>query len=354
VATPVLDGDDEGGKLDQLLIGIGVPLSNRQAIVTGYRSFSQISQNPYNLTNFINTHIPAKLRGLLPLVIQEMFPGSEQESQDAPYFYPAQGHFRSGPQFFPGPRSSYQPHWAGEPYATDPRYPWPAPPGTSEDPQVAALKKQIEDNKKQNDDILGELQAERAERAKERQEQKDNERDAALQSQINAVGGKVDGMFSEVSMLVKGLSEQIQRGASEGEVSRTQQLAEQVGELKDTIASQREERLLNTVDSLRSELGEVRQKLSAEPTGKTTEDLISQTVPLALSKLDNLGSTVKEELRGIRQQAADGKLPNLSIPNASAAKTGDPADPMKTAQQIAGARAIEDRVLALSGRHPRS
>ena len=349
VRVPAFDDDDEGARLDRLLIGIGVPLLNRQAIVTGYRSFGQISENPYNLTNFINTHIPPKLRGLLPLVIQEMFPGTEQAPQDAPFFYPPQGQFRPPPQFYPGQRPVYQTRWADDSFAYDPRYTRPAPQGYAGpeevNPEIAALKKQ-------NADILEELKANREERAQERAEQREKERDAAFQGQINALGGKLDGVFTEVSTMVKGLTDQIQRGHTEGEASHTQQLADKVTTLTEKIADQREVQLQSTVDALRGELGEVRQKLNAEPTGKTTEDLLSQAIPLALSEARNIGATVTTELQGIRQQAADGKLPNLSVPNAG--KTGDLADPMKTAQQIAGARAVEDKVLALAGRQPRS
>jgi uncharacterized protein YoxC len=226
--------------------------------------------------------------------------------------------------------------------------PPPSPETAEANPLVLALQKQV-------DGILGELQAERTERAKEKEEQRQKERDAALQGQINAVAGKVDSALIEISGVVKGLTEQIQRGYTEGETSRTQQLAEKVDTLTETIASQREAHLQSTVDGLRGELGEVRQKLNAEPTGKTTEDLISQAVPLALQKLDSLGDTVKGELQGIRQQAADGKLPSLTPPTLpGAGRPGEPADPVKAAQQIAGARALEDELLTLTAGRPRS
>jgi hypothetical protein len=225
-----------------------------------------------------------------------------------------------------------------------PPYPRAAPSAETAEanPQVVALQKQVEG-------ILGELQAERAERAKERQEQQEKEREAAWRDDLNAVVSKVDGTFKEIGEMVKGLGAQIQAGKAEGERSHTQLLVEQVGALKDTIASDREAQLIGTVDALRGELGEVRQKLNVEPTGKTTEDLLSQGIPLALAKLDNLGETVKGELRGIRQQAADGKLPSLTPPTPpGAGQQSGQADPVKAAQQIAGARALEDDILAMT------
>ena len=359
VSAPALDGDDEGAHLDQLLIGIGVPLLNRQAIVTGYRSFGQISQNPYNLTNFINTHIPPKLRGLLPLVIQEMFPGTNQEPQDSPYFYPAQGqgYSRSSPQFWPGHRPGYPAAWPDERFAYDPRYSRPAPQGLEPEasPIVLALQKQVDILAKQSDGILGELQAERAERAKEQQEQREKDRDAALQAQISAVALKVDSTFKEMTDMVKGLGDQLQRGNADTATSHTQQLVEEVGALKDAIASQREERLQATVDALRGELVTVSQKLNAEPTGKTTEDLISAAIPVLGARLENLGSGIKDELKGIREQAGQGKLPNLTLPNPPQAPPKPASNnPVEAAQQIAGFRAVEDRIMAMTGRQPRS
>jgi uncharacterized protein YoxC len=223
--------------------------------------------------------------------------------------------------------------------------PPPSPETAEANPQVVALQKQV-------DGILGELQAERAERAKEKQEQKDKERDAALQAQINAVAGKVDSSFQEISGVVRALTDQIQRGNTEGETSRTQQLAEKVETLTETIASQREAHLQGTVEALRGELGEVRQKLNTEPTGRTSEDLLSQSIPLAVAELRNLGDAVKEEARSIRLQAADGKLPSLTPPTLpGAGRPGDSADPVKTAQAITGARAIEDEILTLTAGH---
>lgn len=349
VGPPALDGDDEGAHLDQLLIGIGVPLLNRQAIVTGYRSFEQISQNPYNLTSFITTHLPTKLRSLLPLVIQEMFPG-EQEDPAPHYFGQAHRQFREGFQYWPGQRPPYQPDWARESYAYDPRYtrPMPLSETAEPNPQVVALEKKV-------DVILGELQAERAARAKEQEEQRDKDRDAALLNQINAVATKLEGSLVGIAGVVKTLGDQFTRGQTDGERSHSQLLAEKVETLSQTITNEREATLKNTVEALRGELVTVSQKLSAEPTGKTTEDLISSALPILGARLESLGTGIKDELKGLREQAGKGQLPNLSLPNARAS-TDNPAstDPLKVAQQIAGARAVEDRIMATAGRQPRS
>ena len=142
--------------------------------------------------------------------------------------------------------------------------------------------------------------------------------------------------------MVKGLSEQIQLGRGVAEASQGQQLAEKVETLTKTIADQREAQLQGSVDSLRSELGDVRQKLNTEPTGKTTEDLISLGIPVLAGKIDNAATMIGSELKGIREQVGDGKLLTLTPP-ANAQKAA--ADPLKTAQQIAGAVALEDEIL---------
>ena len=149
--------------------------------------------------------------------------------------------------------------------------------------------------------------------------------------------------------MVKGLSEQIQRGQGVAEASQGQQLAERIEILTKTIADQREAQLQGSVDSLRNELGDVRQKLNTEPTGKTTEDLLSQGIPLAVAELRNVGATVTTELKGIRAQAGEGKFPMLAPPNPPIpGKAVDSASPLKTAQQIAGAVALEDDILKLA------
>ena len=269
-----------------------------------------------------------------------------------PYFYSGHGQGRLPPMYWPGQRPPpYQAPWEWDYSANgNPRPRQPAPQGQSpeEDPRVVALQKQV-------DVILGELQAERAERAKEKEEQRQNERDAALRTEISTVAGKVDSSLQEISGTVRALSEQIQRGNAEGEISRTQQLAEQVGNLTQTIASQREAQLQSTVDALRGELLQVSQRINVEPTGKSTEDLIALGIPILGAKIDNLGNMVGGELQGIRKQAADGKLPVLTPPNPpTPGKAVDPADPVKTAQQISGARAVEDRILAMASGQPRN
>ena len=344
VNAAALDGDDEGAHLDQLLIGIGVPPANREAIVTGFRSFSAVSQNPYNLTNFINTHVPPKLRSSVPLVIQEMFPGAEQEAPDVPYFYQGHGQVRPSPVYWPGQRPP--------PYQAPQEWGYfangnPRPQGQSpeEDSRVVALQKQVEG-------ILGELQTERAERAKEKQEQLEREREGAWQAQFKGLASEVDSSLKAVGDMVKDLATQIHQGRTEVETSDTQKLVEQVGNLTQTIASQRETQLQGTVDALRSELLQVSQKLNTEQTGKTTEDLAALGIPLAVAELRNMGNTVTTELKGIRTQVAEGKLLSLTPPTPG--KPGAPDDPVKTAQQIAGARAVEDRILEMAGGQPRS
>jgi hypothetical protein len=229
------------------------------------------------------------------------------------------------------------------------------PHGLEENPLVVALQKQVDTLQKQGDGILGELQAERAARVKEQQEQREKDRDAVLQAQINAVALKVDSTFKEFSDMLKGLGEELQRGSANTATSQRDQLAEKVQALSETIASQREAQLLGTVDALRNELITVSQKLNTEPTGKTTEDLISAGLPVLGSRLQELGSGIKDELKGIREQVGKGQMPILSLPNAPPSSMQPASDnPMETAQQIAGARAVEDRILAMAGRQPRS
>ena len=338
--------DEEEVHLDSLLDGIGIPPPQRQTIVKGWRHFPVLHQHPANLESYIASVVGPKFRASLPLVVHAMFPGTEQEETSPQYMYGRPGYGGRAPVFWQGYGGSpYPRQWEMEPppYFYSP-YARAAPSADTAEanPQVAALQKQVET-------MSTELLAERAERARESLEQKEKEREAAWQAQLNAVVNKVDSTFKEFGDLVKHLGEQIQAGKSEGERSHTEQLVEQVEALKDTLASDREARLQGTVDALRGELGEVRQKINTEPTGKTTEDLISQGIPLALAKLDNLGETVTGELRGIRQQAADGKLPSLTPPTPPGDRNprGE-ADPVKTAQQIAGARALKNDILAMT------
>ena len=345
--------DDDEVHLDELLDGIGVPQAQRLTIVKGWRIFPVLHLHPSNLETHIVGIVGPKFRGQVRLVVDAMFPGAEQEAPAAQYMYGPPPYGRPNSMGWPGQSAPpYSRPWEMDPYfhGYTPYYrqgPQSAA-KTEADPQVVELQKKF-------DGILGVLDTERAERAKERQEQREKERDAALQAQINTLGSKVDGVFSEVSTLVKGLSDQIQRGHTEGETSQNQQLAQKIETLTEKIADQREAQLLGTVDALRGQIDTLDKKLNAEPTGKTTEDLIATGIPLAINKLDAMGNMIGGELKGIREQAADGKLPNLNVPKTGGAgKAGDPTDPVKAAQQIAGARAVEDKVLELASRQPRS
>ena len=337
--------DEDERHLDQLLDGIGVAVSQRQTIVKGWRIFPVLHQHPSNLENHILGIVGPKFRGQVPLVVHAMFPGAEQEASIPQYMYEQPRYGRQAPMFLDGRRPSpYQRDWEYEGPPPDYRYYRSAPPveTAAASPEVVELRKQV-------DGILGEFQAERAERAKERLEQQEKERDVAWQAQLGAVSAKVDTAFKEISDVVKGLVAQIQLGRGDAEVSQTQLLAEKVETLNKTISDQREAQLRDTVEGLRGELGDVRQKLNAEPTGKTTEDLLSQGLPLAIAELRNVGGTVTSELKGIRQQAADGKLPSLTPPVIPGAKDqAGSADPVNTAQQIVGARALEDEILTMA------
>lgn len=339
---------DDGNLLDQLLLGIGVPQTQRQSIVTGYRIYATIRDNPYNLFTFINSRVSPNLRAQVPLVVQEMFPGGEQDSPDMPYLYRRPRQDGPGPMLWQGQgRWSGSQPWAGPPDVYyDPRYSRPMLPvgqNGEANPQVVALQKQV-------DAILGEFQAERAERAREKQERDLKDRDAAWQAQLNALAAKVDGTYKDLGDLVKGLGDQLQKGHSEVEGSRTQELAQKVTALTEIIASQKDAALLTSVEALHKELATVQQKVNSEPTGKTTEDLLSQGIPLALEKIDGLGNTIRGELQGIRAQAAAGQLPGIALPTApTSGKPPGAASPVETAQQIAGARQLEDEILAQVG-----
>ena len=145
--------------------------------------------------------------------------------------------------------------------------------------------------------------------------------------------------------LVKALGEQIQQGDSDVETSRTQQLVEKVNTLTQTIADQRELALVTSFEGLQKELSDIRSRVNVEPTGKTTEDLLSQGIPLVIGELRSVGNTLTGELKGIRAQAAEGKLPMLAPPAApTPGKPGGLA--VETAHQIADARVLEDEILS--------
>ena len=342
--------DEQEGLLDEALDGIGATPIERQTIVKGWRRFPVLRQHPHNLETYITGILGTKKQRSVGLVVHSMFPGAEQEVPANPYMYDGPGRNGPGPMYWPGQRAPHPQQWGPEPYPYF-VYNQPGRPPTANgeaDPQVVALQKQV-------DVILGELQAERAERAREKQERDQKDRDAAWQAQLNALATKVDGTYKDLSDLVKGLGDQLQRGHSEVEGSRTQELSEKVTNLTEIIASQKDAALLTSVEGLHKELAAVQQKVNAEPTGKTTEDLLSQGIPLALEKMDGLGNTIRGELQGIRAQAAAGQLPGIALPSAPIpTKTPGAASPVETAQQIAGARQLEDEILSAVGGQARS
>lgn len=347
--SPYLEEDE--AHLDELLDSIGILQVQRQTIVKGWRNLPVLHQHPANLENYIVNIVGPKFRQSVPLVVHAMFPGAEPEAPPPQYMYEQPRYGRQAPVFWDGRRPPiYARDWEPEPPSYDYRYYRQGPPG----PGNAAASPEVVELQKKFDGILEVLQAERAERAKEKQERDAKERDAALRAEINAIAGKVESSFQDISGVVKTLADQIKQGYTESETSRTQQLAEKVETLTHTLADQREANLLTSVEGLHKELAEVRSKVNAEPTGKTTEDLLSQGIPLALAEVRTMSAAGMAELKAIREQAADGKLPSLTPPTPpGVGKAGDSANPVRTAQQIAGARAVEDHILSLTGAQQR-
>lgn len=349
--TPQASGftfqDEEETHLDQLLDSIGVPQPKRQTIVKGWRNFPMLRQHPGNLDNHITAILGPSFRGSVQLVVHAMFPGAEPQDTPPQYMYGRPPYGRPSPTFWPPQSrwSNYSPPWeeASEGYY-EPQYRqrMPAMPEDGADsPRVVELQKQVSG-------ILEELKEERAERAQEKQEQSEKARDAVWQDQLRGVVGKVDSTFKEFGDMVKQLGDQIQQGHNTVETSRVEAMAAKIDQLNTTLTDQQKAQLIGKFEELQLKLTEMNERVNREPTGKTTEDLIASGLPLLAAKLDNLGSGVKEELQGIRLQAADGKLPNLNVPNAPATSRQEETTPLvETAQQIAGARALEDEILGL-------
>lgn len=342
--------DEDETHLDQLLDSIGVPLAQRQTIVKGWRNFPILHQHPGNLDNHIMSIVGPKFRGSVQLVVHAMFPGAEPEAAAPQYMYGQPSYGRPGSMFWPESA-----RWSGQRPSDgfyEPRYYRPMP-GSAEEldanPQVVALQKQVSD-------ILEALKDERAERAEEKREQLQKERDAAWQTQLNALATKMDGSLSALVDEVKVIGQQVNQGRTTAEASQAQRLTEEVSALKDTIVSNREAQLQGTVDSLRDKLVEVDQKVNREPPGKTTEDLVAQGVPLVVGELRSIGNMVGGELRGIRAQAGEGKLPGLAplFITPPQEKPGGSANPAVVAEQVVAIRGLEDEILQFVGHQSRS
>jgi len=338
------EDQDDASRLDSLLVAIGAEQKAREAIITGYRHFSAVRDHPANLFSFISTHLPAKLKGLIPMLMGEMFPHVQPE-EEAPYIYPGGAPMASGP--------GLAPYWPVHPPSHPPRYGNPyrdyralnggEPEVKEPDPELVAMKAEFQE-------VRDALLEERRERQEERRAQEERDRQAALDGRFSEMEGNQVDLSEKIEEVVQLIRTEQQEATASVKASETQQLAEEVKGLRDQLEGERQIRLEELLKEIRDDKGrlegdvaQLRTQISEGATGRTPEDLVVQLGPLLKDAVDTAGDRLIGELRGIRENAADGKLPTLVGPKQPGQDTrGSPID---TAQQIGQRVALEDRII---------
>ena len=194
------------------------------------------------------------------------------------------------------------------------------------------------------------LQGERRERQLEREAQAEKDREAVLTTRFKEMEnnhGELTKKIDETIMLIRTEGQQAAQAAKDTD---TQKLGEEVRGLRDQLDGDRQARLEELLVSLKDDktkmegdVSQLRAQIAEGATGRTTEDLIVQIGPLMKDAADNAGDRIVGELRGLRESAADGRLPTLVAQRPAEQPTAQ--TPTQTAQQIGQRVSLENRII---------
>jgi hypothetical protein len=205
----------------------------------------------------------------------------------------------------------------------------------------------------QNKLILAELKETREVAERELQERREHEKQALVDAKFTALQGEIGQLSRDVAGILNMIRDENSQQRLAGETSATEKLAGEIASLRGRLENETANRWQESLETLRegkdkleTTVESLRTAVAAGQTGKTAEDLVSQVAPLIIDKVDNLGSTVKSELAGIREAITDGKGPELSFPRPKAQDVGGV---IQSAQKIAEARSLEREILAAAG-----
>lgn len=342
--------DEAAARLDRLLVGIGASEAARKTIGVGFRNFEMLRYHPANLSNFITPILDPKIRSLIPMVVHEMFPPPPGEEMDPPYIY---ADYRPGPRYPRGAPywehpSAYGPRnsWRPEPYSP-PYYHGPSREEGSQDPDPAV--KALQDTVK---GLMEELKEQRAIAEQERRDRQEQEKQAQVDTRFELVERGIDALAKDISGLTGLIREENAKVRASTEASATEKLQTEVASLRSALSDEKDERLLGAIGELRADkvklesaISELRTNVAAGQTGRTTEDLLSEGIPLAFKQVESLTDAVKGELSGIREAITEGKGPAITFPKRAAA---DGHGVVEQAENIVAVRTQEDRILKLA------
>ncbi len=338
------DIPEGAAKLDRVLIAIGASPQARATITAGWQTFTGLQTDPRNFDQYVRTYLDAKLQPQIPLVMNEMFPNAPAQPPPYPAYY-----FGGGAPPPPGYGGGYQfgapPYYPAPPYPGAPAYGappyYPAPtweprrrPAQEEeeeeqprrrgrnepDPAVQALSEQLAVMSDNLAALQGQMAQDKAEQARKAEQDAQNQRFTQMETRFNEL----------VELVRAGRTAEATTGAAAREVA----LAQQLDTLRLDLQTSREESHKTQVASLEGRLSDLSQEVTnlrnnpAVQTGKTTEDLVASVLPEALARVEGMGKDVVSELKGIRTQVGEGRLPQIGPP-------GGGLDPKRLQQRLA-------------------
>lgn len=329
-------------KLDLTLDGIGVGVNERKSICKGWQTFAIIRAHPTNLHNYLRSRLVPKFHSLIPMVVNEMFSNVQDgTTEEIPLYGMAEA--SSGPYFDIGRGGGYRSPY-GPFYGLGYERPIYYPPGgaresTKPSPELIALQQRLEEAMTALNAVLEDREKEKAEQAAKVEKAALDQRFTSIQADIKELTKLITSARVETATEV---------ASKEGSAiqARLEGLAKALDDEKERNRQETIKTLQTSIERLSGEITALRNK----PTeGKTVEDLASELGPLVLEKVDNIGSGVKEELKGIREDVSRGiekggialappKLPSLS--------TASPSTAVEKAEAIAKAVSLEESAIA--------
>lgn len=299
------EGSDEE-RLQNFLQSIGVRDNEVAIIVRGYSNIPNFRNDANAFAHWLDTHISDnKLKGYIPLIVQEMFGNHNSVPVFPTNMYPT-----GYPNYHPYPTPPGVGYHTGYP---PPNYPVINPASSG---LTSEIKEMLEAQRAETESLKQELLHEREEREREKQEREREKAEAITNARF-------ERLESSIGEIIKVLN---QGTSSAKEESSVLILKREIESMRTDLQNERNKVLESRLEGLEKLLRE------RQPSGKTIEDIAAEVAPIAMDKIERMGEGIRQEARGLREGIIP-KLPNANI---------TPKDLPKTSEDIIAEAQVEN------------
>lgn len=303
---------DPAERLRALVQAVGAPPANVESIVNSFRQFPELRTNPYALDHCLRAQFPARIHTQVDMVVRAMVPHLERSETPSgqPQQYPPQ----YAPQYPAATASPYAPYYPpqygqyppGQYPPTGGYYPYPPqgwqpgasnpalPPSPHDSPAVKALQDQVTALTKT---------LEKAEEAR-----REEKHEAELKTREDQYRQHVQGLGSQVEDLKKLILEKEKAEAGEQATLRESVLGAEVRRLGERLEHMQAASTNAAIERLEQRLAQAQSDFQNARTGRTTEDLVADALPLVKGTIENAGEGLSRELAGLRSVLVPGSI----------------------------------------------